>query len=1100
MIQSANDKNAYRTVTIPGNKMEALLISDISTEKASACVAVNVGSMSDPKEAPGLAHFLEHMLFLGTEKFPVENAYSAFLNEHGGHSNAYTSQKETVYYFDVQKEHLNEALDMFASFFSCPLFLDTCTDREMNAVDSENSKNLQNDTWRLFQLLKSKCDQSHPFSNFSTGNLETLSLKPKEGEEDKHVTRELMLKFYKEHYSANLMKLVVYGKESLDELEKMVMEKFKDVPNKDLEPKVFPPKPLKETAKLLEVVPIKDLKRLSMVFPTTSHYDLYLSKPNSYISHLIGHESAGSILSALKSKQWANGLSAYTSPNEKEFAFFTVNIDLTEEGVSHVLEIVACVFTYIGMLVREGPQDWVWEETKNTYDMSFRFLEKEEPSDITVTLANAMHRYAPEHVLSGDYLIVEKDLPRSMSTLDELTPQNCLVSVIHKGAQGKADKKEQWYGTEHSERPFLQAELDLWGQAKEGAGSAYEEWGALLHLPAPNVFIPTDFTLKSSLAGVEQSKEVKQEEEKPKALFPDLIGLEMVAAEEINVEAAVEEEEGDGTENKGSSAPDPESSAESEGETAGGEGEAEAEAAGAEEEGEEEGEEVEVAGGAGGQSIGMPILNGERLVLWHLQDHKWLVPKVNVNVILSSLYAGCTPLNAALVNVFSMILKEELNEYSYFADCAGLTYDIALAKNGLELTFQGYHHKMPVLVERVFQTLRTLAVEKTALAPALFARMKEKALRSYANTSFSQPYYHCIVGSLMCMEDPRWSHVEKHAALVDADIHDLQSFASRFIKHLKAEVLVHGNVTAEEAKTLAALTDAVGHSALPVSQEGVRRMVALPANREFVFRQHCRTFNPNEVNSAVETVYMVGEVMGAGEATPSGGDTIAFTPRLYPPLDGTKGRGFFLWDSPSTSSIALEAITVLMGHLLSEPAFDQLRTKEQLGYIVFAGVKKLGQHNALHIIVQSNHRDPKYLDDRVESFLKQFRNDLLEFTAEQVAANVQAVIDLMTEKPKNLNEECKKMWSEICDNYYLFDRRHRCAAALRAMEVDVALLVSFFDRYLREEGNPERRKLSSQFYGKAGDYKTKKGVEVFTDTDEMKRNLPLLPVRKFTRK
>ena len=164
--------------------------------------------MSDPKEAPGLAHFLEHMLFLGTEKFPVENAYSAFLNEHGGHSNAYTSQKETVYYFDVQKEHLNETLDMFASFFSCPLFLDTCTDREMNAVDSENSKNLQNDTWRLFQLLKSKCDQSHPFSNFSTGNLETLSLKPKKGEEDKHVTRELMLKFYKENYSANLMKLV----------------------------------------------------------------------------------------------------------------------------------------------------------------------------------------------------------------------------------------------------------------------------------------------------------------------------------------------------------------------------------------------------------------------------------------------------------------------------------------------------------------------------------------------------------------------------------------------------------------------------------------------------------------------------------------------------------------------------------------------------------------------------------------------------------------------------------------------------------------------------------------------------------------------------
>jgi len=62
-------------------------------------------------ELPGLAHFLEHMLFMGTEKYPEENDYSKFLAENGGSSNAYTSSDHTNYYFDVSPKELNGALD-----------------------------------------------------------------------------------------------------------------------------------------------------------------------------------------------------------------------------------------------------------------------------------------------------------------------------------------------------------------------------------------------------------------------------------------------------------------------------------------------------------------------------------------------------------------------------------------------------------------------------------------------------------------------------------------------------------------------------------------------------------------------------------------------------------------------------------------------------------------------------------------------------------------------------------------------------------------------------------------------------------------------------
>lgn len=71
----------------------------------------HVGYMSDPDDLPGLAHFCEHMLFLGTEKYPNENDYTKFLSEHGGGSNASTTTERTTYYFDVTPEYFPGALD-----------------------------------------------------------------------------------------------------------------------------------------------------------------------------------------------------------------------------------------------------------------------------------------------------------------------------------------------------------------------------------------------------------------------------------------------------------------------------------------------------------------------------------------------------------------------------------------------------------------------------------------------------------------------------------------------------------------------------------------------------------------------------------------------------------------------------------------------------------------------------------------------------------------------------------------------------------------------------------------------------------------------------
>ena len=94
---------------------QVLLISDPTTDKSAASLDVHVGSMSDPWEIPGLCHFLEHMLFLGTEKYPEENEYTKFLSNHNGRYNAYTASNNTNYHFDISPEFLPDVLDRFVA-------------------------------------------------------------------------------------------------------------------------------------------------------------------------------------------------------------------------------------------------------------------------------------------------------------------------------------------------------------------------------------------------------------------------------------------------------------------------------------------------------------------------------------------------------------------------------------------------------------------------------------------------------------------------------------------------------------------------------------------------------------------------------------------------------------------------------------------------------------------------------------------------------------------------------------------------------------------------------------------------------------------------
>ncbi|XP_045505756.1 insulin-degrading enzyme [Colias croceus] len=486
IVKSPEDRRVYRGLQL-SNNLKVLLVSDPSTDKSAAAMDVNVGYLSDPDELPGLAHFCEHMLFLGTEKYPEENEYNKFLSEHGGSSNASTSSDHTTFYFDVLPQHLPKALDIFAQFFISPLFTESATGRELSAVNSEHEKNRSSDTWRLEQLHKSTADPKHPYHKFGTGNRETLETIPAQRGID---VRAALLDFHKRWYSANIMALVVVGRESLDDLENLITPLFSAVRDTSVSAPRWaehplPPERLRKRAYCL---PVKDLRSLSIDFPVPDTRHHYKSGPGHYLSHLLGHEGPGSLLAELKARGWCNSLVGGTRLGARGFGFFGVQVDLTEDGVKHVDDIVTLVFQYISLLRTTGPMRWVWEEQRELMSLDFRFRDTLEPRTLALAHVHQLQEFPIQDVLSAYYLLSEWRPDLISDMLELLVPDRVRIAVVAKCFAERCTQTEPWYGTKYLQEDIEEEKLKEWREAKPPPS---------LHLPPPNEFIPSRLELET---------------------------------------------------------------------------------------------------------------------------------------------------------------------------------------------------------------------------------------------------------------------------------------------------------------------------------------------------------------------------------------------------------------------------------------------------------------------------------------------------------------------------------------------------------------------------------------------------------------------------
>lgn len=437
-LGQADEERTYRKLTLK-NGLRVVLASDRSVNTSSASLAVGIGANADPKGAQGLAHFLEHMLFLANKKYPTLNAYSKFLQTHGGSSNAYTSQDHTNYHFQVNHDGFPEALDRFAQFFVAPTLDYKYAQREVMAVNSEHQKNTMDDTWRLMQLQRFNVRKDHPASGFSTGNAETL----------KDAKEEVLRGFFNDYYKPNNMTLAILGNRSLDELEAIVVERFTPIKAGTAKPWTAPADLLEKSdgLRLFQVVPVKDLRQLKIFFDVPSQQAHSLSKLGTLVGMTMGDEGKGSLLSYLKDRGLATSLSAGLG-GTRYYSSVTATVGLTPKGLKEWREVLKACFAYTKMLQTSGVPGNVWQEAKTLAELNDRYAAKPEGTQAAIDLANNALEHGLEVAEKVSTTFLAPDPKHYQALVGAMTPENALVFLVGKGL--KTDTKEPYYGTDYS--------------------------------------------------------------------------------------------------------------------------------------------------------------------------------------------------------------------------------------------------------------------------------------------------------------------------------------------------------------------------------------------------------------------------------------------------------------------------------------------------------------------------------------------------------------------------------------------------------------------------------------------------------------------------
>ncbi|VDM44124.1 unnamed protein product [Toxocara canis] len=446
--------------------------------------------------------------------------------------------------------------------------------------------------------------------------------------------------------------------------------------------------------------------------------------------------------------------------------------------------------------------------------------------------------------------------------------------------------------------------------------------------------------------------------------------------------------------------------------------------------------------------------------VWFMQDNEFNLPKCSTKVAIHAPVMASDPMNTFLSAMYVICLQDALAEETYNPFLAGLSSAFDIQPWGISLRVSGYDEKQQLFTRHLVRRLVNFTPDE-----GRYEVLKENLCRNLRNFRQTQPYLQTHYYTGMLLGSRQWSKEQVLACAEACDVERLRKFIRESLQAIHVEALVYGNSTEDETLKMveeitAELKTVPNVRPLFTCEVHQNREHEIPQGRAFVYKG----FQSTHANASINLVMQTG-------------------------LQSTR------------DNVLLELIV----QLAAEPAFNQLRTNEQLGYIVHTGARRSHGTQGLEMLVQGQ-QDPEYMEERIEHFLKTFRANLESMSEEEFKDNVEALAAKRLEKPKTMGAKASRFWAEIDVGFYHFNREETEVPVLR--ELTKHEVMEFFDRHFSED-SPMRRKLCTMIYANdvsedkvmargrvkrsaAGD--ATEACEIIENIDAFKSSLSLYPL------
>lgn len=759
------DNRRYQHSTFT-NGLQVINVEDPRAVQAAFSVAVTAGQLDDPVELPGLAHFCEHMLFLGTDKYPDPSGYDKFLAQQGGVTNAYTDLELTNYFTQVSASAAEATLDRLADFFRAPSFNTTFVEHEVHAIDSEHAKNVQNPSNRAVGVMLSLASPESPLSRFHVGNLQTLYEWPKGNNTD---TVEALRVYFHSNYCPSRMRVVTFGPQPLHEQLRFSVDKLGDLESGSdacqnarrswSSPEPWPSERLGKWVTMLGTQPQASLW---LHFPLPDTTGDYKSQPLAYIQHVLMYGGEGSLRRVLQDELGlVTEFQAMGQGSSSGMQFFVVST-LTAKGREHPELVMDAVFAYLGALRRGGVDESLYRSLRDVTRLEWDWAAPQDGMAFVSSLSKSMTMYPPESVLGGNALIHDIDTDLVTSLLGRLQPDNMNVGFVDPAAFNSTGAEEAKVQTlPHYGVRFSVAALG------EQLPDAAQRWAAWLSGNTSEAEVKSQLQERAHAAGLRGNYSLPVP---PTAVqnVPTELSLDAMHAPAVDLFEAGPDQRLFG--------PEPESLHASR-------------------------EEVE------GNDAAIALLHAQDPEVWYRRGWVTTSPKASLKLTFRPIRADGAPEASATdvvrLQLYSLLLSHAMEPKVVDLENAGCNFGITVSSSELSFEFSGFTPVMPALIHTALAEFNSFNNGTVKVDAGTFERMSD-ASRDQLGTYDKMPIEYALVDRNLLITKGPYSRTESLSAINNVTLGKAVSSVNELLlsQPLKLTSLVMGNLNESEGRRM----------------------------------------------------------------------------------------------------------------------------------------------------------------------------------------------------------------------------------------------------------------------------------------------------------